>query len=151
MEIINYIVTRNQKAITRCVSLEEAVGAAVAQAHDSGKSVSVIAQSAAGPSQEVIFNPDGTNENIWKIDPGHSFAPQKGQVYRNRGGGQFRCIANLNEGTTYYNGAGASSRTVAEFQNTESGWTFVAKGIIQFVDGTIEWDHSCDGRFEALP
>lgn len=151
MEVLNYIVTQDQKAIKRCVGREEAVSAAIAQVKKSGRSVSVIAQYSTGPSQKVKFNPDGTNENIWKIDPGHSFVPQKNQVYVNCGGGRFRCIANMDDGTPYYNGAGTSSRTVAEFQNIVSGWTFVAKGIIQFIGGTIEWDHSCNGRFEALP
>lgn len=150
MELLNYIVAQDQKTIRRCVSREEAVSAAIAQAKDSGRPVSIIVQYSAGQSEEIIFNPDGTNKNIWKIDPGHSFTPQENQVYVNCGGGQFRCIANMDDGTTYYNGAGASSRIVAEFQNIVSGWTFVAKGIIQFIDGTIEWDHSCNGRFEAL-
>ena len=35
------------------------------------------------------------------------------------------------------------------FRNVKSGWTFIAKGIIQYVDGTIEWDHSTDGHFEG--
>lgn len=150
MEVLNYNVTQDQKASERCVSREEAVSTAIAQAKDSGRPVSIIVQYSAGPSEEIIFKPDGTNENIWRIDQGHSFVPQKNQVYMNRGGGQFRCTANMDDGVPYYNGAGASSRTVAEFQNIVSGWTFVAKGIIQFIDGTIEWDHSCNGRFEAL-
>ena len=50
-------------------------------------------------------------------------------------------------GTTYYNQAGGSSDTIARFRNVRSGWTFTAKGIIQYIDGTIEWDHSSDGHF----
>lgn len=43
--------------------------------------------------------------------------------------------------------AGGSSDTIAHFRNIRSGWTFTAKGIIQYIDGTIEWNHSSDGYF----
>ena len=53
-------------------------------------------------------------------------------------------------GTMYYNSAGGSSSTTAVFRNVKSGWTFTAKGVIQYVDGTIEWDHSSDGCFKEV-
>ena len=43
--------------------------------------------------------------------------------------------------------AGGSSDTIAHFRNIRSGWTFTAKGIIQYIDGTIEWNHSSAGYF----
>ena len=49
-----------------------------------------------------------------------------------------------------FNAAGCSSSTTALFQNVKSGWTFTAKGVIQYVDGTIEWDHSSDGCFKEV-
>ena len=76
--------------------------------------------------------------------------PVVGQVYTNRGGGTFRCIAQAEVGPTFYNGAGGFSSACGVFQNTTSGWTFTAEGIIQYIDGTIEWDHSVDGRFEEV-
>ena len=36
------------------------------------------------------------------------------------------------------------------FRNMKSGWTFVAKDIVMYADGTIEWGRSLDGRFEPL-
>ena len=55
-----------------------------------------------------------------------------------------------NCGIQYFNAAGCSSSTTALFQNVKSGWTFTAKGVIQYVDGTIEWDHSRDGCFKEV-
>lgn len=78
-------------------------------------------------------------------------APEAGRVYANRGGGKYLCIARLSAaGTLYHHQVGVASETVAIFQNVLSGWTFTAKGIIEYADGTIEWDHSSDGRFEDI-
>lgn len=46
--------------------------------------------------------------------------------------------------------AGCASDTSGVFRNIRSGWTFTAKGAIQYADGTVEWDHSTDGRFEEV-
>ena len=85
------------------------------------------------------------------IDKGQPLTPIVGQVYTNRGGGEYRCLARMTEtGMVYFNSLGGSSGTSGVFQNIRSGWTFTAKGIIQYSDGTIEWDHSTDGRFERI-
>lgn len=63
------------------------------------------------------------------------FVPEAGKVYRNHGGGTFRCLRELG-GTT------------VEMQNTKSEWTFTAHGCRIYGDGTIEWDYSTRGRFE---
>ncbi|MDE7172494.1 MAG: hypothetical protein K2O11_11580 [Oscillospiraceae bacterium] len=128
--------------------MELAVGTAKQHAADTEKPVTVMAHTEGGGSQEAIFNPDGTNDKIWNIDKGRPLIPSFGQVYLNRGGGEYRCISRTPmTGTTYYNASGGSSSTAAVFQNVKSGWTFTAKGIIQYIDGTIEWDHSSDGHF----
>ena len=49
--------------------------------------------------------------------------------------------------TPLFHGSG-SPRYCAEMQNIKSGWTFIAKGIIRYNDGTIEWDYSVGGHFE---
>ena len=101
-----------------------------------------------GGTRKAIFNPDGTNDKIWNIDKGQPLTPTVGQVYVNRGGGRYLCRALVTDhGTRYFNAAGCSSSTTAVFRNVTSGWTFTAKGVIQYVDGTIEWDHSSDGHF----
>lgn len=103
-----------------------------------------------GADREVIFYPDGTNERIWAIDQGRRIQPVVGAVYTNRGGGRFRCIAPADNGPMFWNAAGGCSNASGVFQNIESGWTFMAKGVIQYIDGSIEWDHSTDGRFEQI-
>ena len=79
-----------------------------------------------------------------------SYMPETGKVYENRGGGFYRCMsAGYEDHTPFFHGGG-SSRTCAEMQNVKSGWTFIAKGIIQYTNGKIEWDHSVGGYFEQV-
>ena len=79
-----------------------------------------------------------------------SAAKTRAAVYTNRGVGRFRCIAPADNGPMFWNAAGGCSNASGVFQNIESGWTFMAKGVIQYIDGSIEWDHSTDGRFEQI-
>ena len=68
----------------------------------------------------------------------HYVQLEPGRMYRNRGGGTYRCIA----------GAGDA---VARMQNTASGWMLLAHGIQMYPDGTIEWNYSTEGHFAPLP
>lgn len=128
----------------------DAVTQAKALAQSSNEDVSVILHAPDIEDREVVFHPDGSNDKIWYIDKGQYIRPVVGQVYTNRGGGQYRCIRENDDGALFYNAAGGYSKTSGVFQNMESGWTIIAKGIIQFIDGTIEWSHSVDGHFEDL-
>lgn len=150
MHIINFTIKQADKVVGTVAIREQAVNAAKKRAQQTGASVSVIAHLDSGKDREVIFHPDGTNERIWDIDKGRSMQPVVGQVYTNRGGGKFRCIAPAEDGPMFWNGAGGCSSATGVFQNIASGWTFTAKGIVQFIDGTIEWGHSTDGRFEEI-
>lgn len=150
MKIVNLTIIQGAQVIGNVTAKEQAVSTAKAKAQQTGVPVSVIAHMDTGEDREVIFNPDGTNERIWCIDKGTCIRPEVGQVYTNRGGGQFRCIAPADDGPMFYNAAGGFSNSSGVFQNIESGWTFTAKGIIQYIDGTIEWDHSVNGRFEEV-
>ena len=150
MTRINFTISQDGQHIGSTPIREQAVNAAKTRAASTGKPVSVVAHYADADDREVIFNPDGTNEKIWAIDKGKRIQPTVGQIYTNRGGGRYRCIAPSEVGPMYYNKAGGCSNASAVFQNIESGWTFTAKGILQFVDGTIEWDHSIGGRFEEV-
>ena len=77
--------------------------------------------------------------------------PAIGEVYTNRGGGRFECLSVLEPVSyKYYSAGDAASSSVAVFRNVVSGWTFTAKGIFQYIDGTIEWNCSVDGRFEEI-
>lgn len=149
MEFTHFTLLQGGKFVGSSTGLEQAVIAAMRHAADTGKPVTVMAHIDGGGTKEAIINPDGTNEHIWAIDKGKPLAPTVGQVYVNRGGGRYHCLALVTEyGTVYHNPLGGSSSTAGVFRNVKSGWTFTAKGIIQYVDGTIEWDHSCDGRFK---
>lgn len=150
MHIIGFTIKQADQVIGNTPIREQAVGAAKTRAQQTGSPVSVIAHLDTGKDREVIFHPDGTNERIWAIDKGQRIQPVVGEVYTNRGGGRFRCIAPADNGPMFWNGAGGFSNASGVFQNVESGWTFTAKGIIQYIDGSIEWDHSVDGRFEEV-
>lgn len=146
----SFTITQDGQALKTITDKERAVSAAKALAATTDKDVTVIAHLDAVTDRDVVFHPDGTNEKIWFIDMGQRMESVVGQVYTNRGGGSFRCIAPTAVGPTFYNAAGGSSSASGVFQNIKSGWTFTAKGIIQYIDGTIEWDHSVDGRFEEV-
>ena len=146
----SFTITQDGQVIAHIIAKEEAVNTAKARAAETGKDVTVTAHLDAVTDRDVVFHPDGTNEKIWIIDRGQSMEPVVGQVYTNRGGGRFRCIAPATAGPMFWNAAGGFSNASGVFQNIASGWTFTAKGIIQFIDGTIEWGHSVNGRFEEV-
>ena len=146
----NYTVSQDGKHIFSTRITEQAVNGAKTRAAETGKDVSVVAHYTDAEDREVIFHPDGTNEKIWAIDKGQRFEPTVGQVYTNRGGGRYRCLAPSAAGPMFYNAAGGFSNASAVMQNVESGWTFTAKGILQFIDGTIEWGHSINGHFQEV-
>ena len=150
MHIIGFTIKQAEQVIGSTPIREQAVGAAKTRAQQTGTPVSVIAHLDAGADREVVFHPDGTNERIWAIDKGRRIQPVVGAVYTHRGGGRFRCIAPADSGPMFWNAAGGCSNASGVFQNIESGWTFTAKGVIQYIDGSIEWDHSTDGHFEQI-
>lgn len=65
------------------------------------------------------------------------FTPKPGEIYKNAGGGTFRCLRS----------GGWIMDYEAVMQNTASGWTFKAIGCGIYEDGTIDWDFSVGGRF----
>lgn len=148
MDFTHFTLKQDGRFAGSSAVLHQAVIAAARLAAESGRPVTVMAHVRGGGTRKAIFNPDGTNDKIWNIDKGRPLTPTVGQVYVNRGGGRYLCRALVTDhGTQYFNAAGGSSSTTAVFRNVESGWTFTAKGVIQYVDGTIEWDHSSDGHF----
>ena len=151
MRFTHFTLKQDGAFIGSSTVLQQAVSEARQHAVDTGKPVTVMAHIDGGGTKEAIFHPNGTNDKIWNIDKGRPLAPTVGQVYVNRGGGRYLCRALMtNCGIQYFNAAGCSSSTTALFQNVKSGWTFTAKGVIQYVDGTIEWDHSSDGCFKEV-
>lgn len=69
------------------------------------------------------------------------FKPEKGTIYANHGGGTFRCITAPRQ---------CHIGIAAMMQNTKSGWTFEARGIHSYEDGSIDWDYSVAGHFEEV-
>lgn len=60
-----------------------------------------------------------------------------GKVYENAGGGRYLC-------TSHWNSYESSS-----FMNIDSGWELIAHNVVQYDDGTIEWDYSTGGGFNT--
>ena len=69
------------------------------------------------------------------------YKPECGCIYQNHGGGIFRCIKAPRR---------CHIGIAARMQNTKSGWTFEARGIHRYEDGSIDWDYSVDGHFEEV-
>lgn len=146
---ITFKVMQEGEVIATTTSKVIAVNTAKAQAKMTGKPTSIIAEFPGKPDQTVLFYPDGSNQDIWRIDEGERFEPIVGHVYANRGGGQYLCMGEPprdNESMDCDTGK-TGGRISAVFRNVSSGWTFTARNVIRYVDGTIEWDHSIDGRF----
>lgn len=150
MTRINFTISQDGRHIFTTNITEQAVNGAKTRAAETGRDVSVIAHYIDADDREVIFHPDGTNTKIWAIDKGTRIEPVVGQVYTNRGGGRFRCIAPSVAGPVFYNATAGFINSSAVMQNVKSGWTFTAKGITEYIDGTIEWDYSINGRFEEV-
>lgn len=64
------------------------------------------------------------------------FTPEAGEIYKNQGGGTFRCLEVIDP-----------LEHKAIMQNIASLWTFQANGCGMYGDGTIDWDYSTGGHF----
>jgi len=79
---------------------------------------------------------------------GKYFIPVVGQVYTNRNGGQYRCTGNL-----FYSSKADAQRSltlgehVAYMERVTDNWKLGAHGVIQYEDGTIEWNYSTGEHF----
>ena len=62
------------------------------------------------------------------------FTPREGTIYENAGGGRYLCESSYEDRSAW-------------MTNVSSGWSFIAKGIVQYDDKTIEWDYSTNGQF----
>ncbi len=133
MEYVKYAIKQGNNQLGVTEDRNGAVRIATAQAKESGASVMVLAYATDGQPKEVIFNPDGTNDKIWYIDRDEPVQLLPGMTYINRGGGKYRCIRTSDE--------------KAYMVNAKSHWCFKAVNVVQYIDGTIEWAYSHNGRF----
>ena len=65
------------------------------------------------------------------------FTPIPGETYRNRGGGEYRCLRS----------DGIYGARSALMQHVTTKWTFLAVGCTIYQDGSIEWARSAHGTF----
>lgn len=63
---------------------------------------------------------------------GVRITPEQGKLYSNKGGGKFFCLNNIGWD--------------AIMINVSSYWCFKAHGVVQYEDGSIEWDCSTEGH-----
>lgn len=74
--------------------------------------------------------------------------PVIGQTYLNRSGGEYRCTGNM-----FYENEERMQRVLslgehwASMVRVKDGWSLTAHGIVQYADGTIEWNYSTGGHF----
>ncbi len=74
--------------------------------------------------------------------------PVIGQTYFNRNGREYRCTDNL-----FYENEDRMRRALslgehwASMVRVKDGWSLIAHGVLQYADGTIEWNYSTGGYF----
>lgn len=66
MRIVQFTVKQDAQIIGSVAAREQAVNAAKTRAAGTGRPVSVIAHLDDGREREVVYNPDGTVDRIWK-------------------------------------------------------------------------------------
>lgn len=133
MKYMHFTLTQNGEQIGTVAVMQQAVNAAKGYAEKNGAPVSVIGHRDDGVEKEVIYHPDGRIEKIWELAQSSPFFPTEGTIYRNAGGGEYRCLH------------AEGSRAI--MSNVKSGWTFIANGCRIYFDGSIEWDYSTGGYF----
>ena len=74
--------------------------------------------------------------------------PTVGQTYINRNGGEYLCTGNLFYETDAQRQRSISmGEHVAFMERVKDGWSLAAHGVIEYEDGTIEWNYSTGGHF----
>ena len=74
--------------------------------------------------------------------------PVVGRVYTNRNGGDYLCTGNL-----LYLSKEEEHRSlalgehIAYMERVKDGWSLSAHGVVQYENGTIEWNYSTGGHF----
>lgn len=74
--------------------------------------------------------------------------PVVGQIYHNRGGGEYHCTGNrLYMSDEQQRRALSLGDHAAYMERVKDGWSLAAHGVIQYGDGTIEWNYSTGEHF----
>jgi len=131
MKITGFEITSKGKYIGRTPILEQAVNAAKVRASESGVDVSVTALLDDGRKREVIYKPDGSVDRVWQRE---YIDPIPGVIYHNRNGVDYKCISSMSDHS-------------AVMERVKDKWTFIARGVQQYIDKSIEWNHSTGGHW----
>lgn len=74
--------------------------------------------------------------------------PVVGQIYTNRNGQEYRCTYSyFDSSDERKQRALALGEHVATMERVKDGWTLDAHGVLEYEDGTIEWNYSTHGYF----
>lgn len=74
--------------------------------------------------------------------------PVVGRIYHNRSGGEYRCTGNrLYMSDEQQRRALSLGDHVAYMERVKDGWSLSAHGVIQYGDGSIEWNYSTGEHF----
>ena len=74
--------------------------------------------------------------------------PAVGKVYITRAGGEYLCKGNrCYFSETDQQRAVSIGEHAATFERVKDGWTLTAHGVLEYGDGTIEWNYSSGGHF----
>ena len=71
----------------------------------------------------------------------------KGDIFQHNGG-EFQCIGD----TSYFDSLGNLKMIVPQehcglFERVSDGWRLFAHGVLQYEDGTVEWNYSTNGHY----
>lgn len=81
---------------------------------------------------------------------GQYIVPVIGQTYLNRNGGEYRCTGNMcYESDEQMRRALSLGEHRASLVRIKDGWSLIAHGMIQYADGSIEWNYSSGGTFHT--
>lgn len=67
--------------------------------------------------------------------------PITGRIYRNRNGRDYLCIQTIRHTLP--------DDSLAVFERITDNWHLVAHGVMQYEDGTIEWNYSSGGHWPS--
>lgn len=136
MRIVKYQVeTKDHNLLGSCTDKEQAISAALGYAKSRNEMVYAVAITDSGSKRRVECYPDGRKVRLWlreKITLTH------GKAYRLHGdtaGGEYICTS-----------CGYAGEN-AVLTRKSDGWTFVAHGVGQYEDGSVDWDYSTGGQF----
>lgn len=131
MRITHLELVSNGEHIGSTPIREQAVNAAKAHANRHGVEVDVIATMEDGSTRKITVKPGGSVDRVWQRE---YIDPIPGVIYHNRNGVDYKCISSMSDHS-------------AIMERVKDKWTFVAHGVQQYTDESIEWNYSTGGHW----